>query len=164
MAVADEGFVNVTFDNSPKDGSKGIMMGFVLANKAKEFSELSETQRKTEIHPPKAFHSQYYLWQLLSVPNLDEQLQLSVYQKFQTGKKSIGWDEILEGGLAPGAAVMSWRGEKGGIEAARQGHEVVMTPTTYCYIDYMQGDSATEAKVYASLRLNKTYSYEPIVE
>jgi hexosaminidase len=79
------------------------------------------------------------------------------------GKKVIGWDEILEGGLADGAAVMSWRGEKGGIEAVKQGHEVVMTPTTYCYIDYMQGDSATEAKVYSSLRLNKSYSYEPVV-
>ncbi len=79
------------------------------------------------------------------------------------GKKVIGWDEILEGGLADGAAVMSWRGEKGGIEAARQGHEVVMTPTQYCYIDYMQGDSATEAKVYSTLRLSKSYSYEPIV-
>lgn len=78
------------------------------------------------------------------------------------GKKSIGWDEILEGGLAPGAAVMSWRGEKGGIEAAKQGHEVVMTPTQYCYIDYMQADSALEAKVYSTLLLNKAYSYEPI--
>ncbi len=78
------------------------------------------------------------------------------------GKKTIGWDEILEGGLADGAAVMSWRGEKGGIEAARQGHEVVMTPSQYCYIDYMQGDSATEAKVYSTLRLNKAYSYEPV--
>ncbi len=80
------------------------------------------------------------------------------------GKKSIGWDEILEGGLAPGAAVMSWRGEKGGIAAAKQGHEVVMTPTQYCYIDYMQADSALEAKVYSTLLLNKSYSYEPIPE
>jgi hexosaminidase len=79
------------------------------------------------------------------------------------GKKAIGWDEILEGGLADGAAVMSWRGEKGGIEAVKQGHEVVMTPTTYCYIDYMQADSALEAKVYATLLLKKAYSYEPIV-
>jgi hexosaminidase len=47
------------------------------------------------------------------------------------GKKLMGWDEILEGGLAPSAAVMSWRGEKGGIEAAKMKHEVVMSPTTY---------------------------------
>jgi hexosaminidase len=80
----------------------------------------------------------------------------------EKGKKAIGWDEILEGGLAPGAAVMSWRGEKGGIEAAKQGHEVVMTPTQYCYIDYMQGDSTLESKVYATLLLEKAYSFDPI--
>jgi hexosaminidase len=80
------------------------------------------------------------------------------------GKKLIGWDEILEGGLAPGAAVMSWRGMKGGIEAAKQKHEVVMSPTTYAYLDYMQGDIATEPKVYATLRLKKTYEFEPVPE
>ncbi|MFN5225851.1 MAG: beta-N-acetylhexosaminidase [Bacteroidota bacterium] len=78
------------------------------------------------------------------------------------GKKMIGWDEILHGGLAPGAAVMSWQGMKGGIEAARQQHEVVMTPTTYAYLDYMQGDAATEPHVYATLRLKKTYEFEPL--
>jgi hexosaminidase len=78
------------------------------------------------------------------------------------GKKMIGWDEILHGGLAPGAAVMSWQGMKGGIEAARQQHEVVMTPTTFAYLDYMQGDPATEPEVYATLRLKKTYEFEPL--
>ena len=78
------------------------------------------------------------------------------------GKKFMGWDEILEGGLAPNAVVMSWRGIKGGIEAAKQGHEVVMSPTTFAYIDYMQGDPITEPKVYATLRLNKTYEFEPV--
>ncbi len=77
------------------------------------------------------------------------------------GKKMIGWDEILEGGLTPGAAVMSWRGVKGGIEAAKLGHEVVMSPTTFAYIDYMQGDVSLEPRVYASLRLNKSYQFEP---
>jgi hexosaminidase len=80
------------------------------------------------------------------------------------GKKMIGWDEILQGGLAPGAAVMSWRGMKGGIEAAKMGHEVVMTPTDYVYIDYMQGDRIIEPPVYATLRLKKTYQFEPIPE
>ncbi len=80
------------------------------------------------------------------------------------GKKMIGWDEILQGGLAPGAAVMSWRGMKGGIEAARMGHEVVMTPTDYVYIDYMQGDKIIEPPVYATLRLKKTYQFEPVPE
>ena len=80
------------------------------------------------------------------------------------GKKLIGWDEILEGGLAPNAAVMSWRGMKGGIEAAKQGHEVVMSPTDFAYIDYMQGDASIEPPVYATLRLKKAYQFEPIPE
>jgi hexosaminidase len=78
------------------------------------------------------------------------------------GKKVIGWDEILEGGLAPNAAVMSWRGIKGGIEAAKMGHEVVMSPTTYAYLDYMQGDAIIEPPVYATLRLQKSYEFEPV--
>lgn len=80
------------------------------------------------------------------------------------GKKMIGWDEILQGGLAPNAAVMSWRGIKGGIEAAKQKHEVVMSPTTFAYLDYMQGDAAMEPPVYATLRLSKTYEFEPVPE
>ena len=78
------------------------------------------------------------------------------------GKKMIGWDEILQGGLAPNAAVMSWRGMKGGIEAAKMGHEVVMSPTDFAYIDYMQGDASIEPPVYATLRLKKAYQFEPI--
>ncbi|MFI5155558.1 MAG: beta-N-acetylhexosaminidase [Chitinophagales bacterium] len=78
------------------------------------------------------------------------------------GKKVIGWDEILEGGLAPSAAVMSWRGMKGGIEAAQLGHEVVMSPTTFVYIDYMQGDRVIEPPVYSTLRLKKAYEFEPV--
>jgi len=78
------------------------------------------------------------------------------------GKKLIGWDEILEGGVAPNATVMSWRGEKGGIEAARLKHEVVMTPNNYVYIDYVQGNKYMEAKVYESLRLKKVYDFSPV--
>ncbi len=78
------------------------------------------------------------------------------------GKKLIGWDEILQGGLAPNAAVMSWRGTKGGIEAAKLKHEVVMSPTTHVYIDYMQGDRIIEPPVYASLRLKKVYEFDPL--
>ncbi|MCY7309287.1 MAG: family 20 glycosylhydrolase [Chitinophagaceae bacterium] len=80
------------------------------------------------------------------------------------GKKMIGWDEILDGGLAPNAAVMSWRGMKGGIEAAKQGHEVVMSPTDFAYIDYMQGDGVIEPPVYATLRLKKAYQFDPAPE
>ncbi len=78
------------------------------------------------------------------------------------GKKLIGWDEILDGGLAPNAAVMSWRGLKGGIEAAKQGHEVVMSPTDFAYLDYMQGDASMEPPVYASLRMKKAYQFDPL--
>ncbi|HWB28120.1 MAG TPA: family 20 glycosylhydrolase [Chitinophagaceae bacterium] len=78
------------------------------------------------------------------------------------GKKVIGWDEILEGGLAPDAAVMSWRGIQGGIAAAKMGHEVVMSPTTFAYLDYMQGDPIIEPHVYATLRLKKAYEFEPV--
>ena len=79
-------------------------------------------------------------------------------------KKLIGWDEILEGGIAPEATVMSWRGIKGGIEAAKLGHEVVMTPTTFAYLDYLQGEPTIEPPIYATLRLNKCYSFEPVPE
>ena len=78
------------------------------------------------------------------------------------GKKVIGWDELLEGGIAPGAAIMSWRGEQGGIDAAKLNHEVVMTPNQFVYIDFMQSDAVMEPLVYATLRLNKTYQFEPV--
>ncbi|MCX2576216.1 beta-N-acetylhexosaminidase [Pedobacter sandarakinus] len=78
------------------------------------------------------------------------------------GKKFMGWDEILEGGVSPTAAVMSWRGMKYGIEAANDKHNVVMSPTDFAYLDYMQGDLSTEPKVYASLRLNKVYQFNPL--
>ena len=77
------------------------------------------------------------------------------------GKKMMGWDEILEAGVAKSAGIMSWRGTKFGIEAANKGHEVVMSPSTYAYIDYMQGDSVVEPRVYASLRLSKSYEFDP---
>lgn len=78
------------------------------------------------------------------------------------GKKFIGWDEILEGGVTPSTAIMSWRGMKYGVKAAQEKHEVVMSPTTHAYIDYMQGDVIVEPRIYASLRLNKTYEFEPL--
>jgi len=80
------------------------------------------------------------------------------------GKKLIGWDEILDGGISPEATVMSWRGVKGGIEAAKLGHDVVMSPTTFAYLDYNQGERTVDPPIYASLRLNKCYSFEPAPE
>ncbi len=78
------------------------------------------------------------------------------------GKKLLGWDEILEGGISPEATVMSWRGVKRGIEAAQMGHDVVMTPTTFAYLDYNQGDQTVDPPIYASLRVKKSYSFEPV--
>lgn len=79
-------------------------------------------------------------------------------------KKLIGWDEILEGGLAPDATVMSWRGVKGGIEAAKQGHDVVMTPGTHCYFDHYQGSPDKEPlAIGGHTTLSKVYQFDPTV-
>lgn len=78
------------------------------------------------------------------------------------GKRLVGWDEILEGGLAPNATVMSWRGIVGGIEAAKSGHDVVMTPTSHCYFDYYQGQFDEPKAIGGYLPIEKVYSYEPV--
>ena len=80
------------------------------------------------------------------------------------GKKMIGWDEILEGGLAPEATVMSWRGMKGGIEAAKMGHEVIMTPILETYLSRKQGDASVEPFGPGILRLSTCYQFEPVPE
>jgi len=80
-------------------------------------------------------------------------------------RQIIGWDEILEGGLAPGATVMSWRGMEGGIEAARQGHDVIMTPTSHMYFDYYQAPKEKEPLAIGGLLpLQKVYMFEPTPE
>jgi hexosaminidase len=80
------------------------------------------------------------------------------------GKKLLGWDEILEGGISPEATLMSWRSLEGGIEASQLGHDVIMSPVQYAYIDYQQGDQTIEPPLYAGLRMNKCYSFEPVPE
>jgi hexosaminidase len=80
------------------------------------------------------------------------------------GKRLIGWDEILQGGLAPNATVMSWRGIDGGIAAARENHDVVMTPTSNCYFDYYQATSGEPEAIGDYLPLEKVYAYEPVPE
>ena len=81
------------------------------------------------------------------------------------GKKLIGWDEILEGGLAPEATVMSWRGEAGGIEAAEQGHDVIMTPNSVAYFDHYQaGPEGEPLAIGGFTTLQDVYDYEPIPE
>lgn len=77
------------------------------------------------------------------------------------GHQIIGWDEILEGGLAPQATVMSWRGEKGGIAAARQNHHVIMSPNTYMYFDYAQNKPSDSLTIGGFLPISKVYSFHP---
>ncbi|MFN8876123.1 MAG: beta-N-acetylhexosaminidase [Gemmatimonadota bacterium] len=80
------------------------------------------------------------------------------------GRRMVGWDEILEGGLAPNATVMSWRGTSGGIAAAQTGHDVVMTPTSHTYFDYYQSRdrSAEPLAIGGFLPLDSVYAYEPV--
>lgn len=93
---------------------------------------------------------------------------ISRVEKYLNGKgrKIIGWDEILEGGLAPNATVMSWRGEEGGKAAAAQGHDVIMTPNTYYYLDYCQGTDLEHEplSIGGYLPVRHCYSYEPYSE
>lgn len=109
----------------------------------------------------------------------EQRLQSYVTSRMQTflisrGKSLIGWDEILEGDLAPGATVMSWRGTKGGIEAARRGFDVVMSPKDYCYFDYNQCGTRNNTSIpvwedvdeplcawWGTLPIEKVYSFDP---
>jgi len=78
------------------------------------------------------------------------------------GKTLIGWDEILEGGLAPNAIVMSWRGEQGGIQAAKENHTVIMTPGGYVYLDHSQSKNEDSVTIGGYTPLETTYNYEPV--
>jgi hexosaminidase len=105
----------------------------------------------------------------IKTEHLKDEAELQSYfvkriERFLTSKdkRLIGWDEILEGGLAPSATVMSWRGTVGGIEAAKSGHDVVMAPTSNCYIDYYQGDWRTEpVAIGGYLPIKTVYAFEP---
>ena len=107
---------------------------------------------------------------IIKTNNLKDEHGLQSYfvqriEKFvnSKGRKIIGWDEILEGGLAPNATVMSWRGIQGGIEAAKAGHDVVMTPGTHCYFDHYQGNPDSQPIAIGGFTpLSKVYSFEPV--
>ncbi|MCA9889436.1 MAG: family 20 glycosylhydrolase, partial [Anaerolineae bacterium] len=82
------------------------------------------------------------------------------------GRQIIGWDEILEGGLAPNATVQSWRGSQGGIDAANAGHNVVMSPNTNCYLDYYQSEDieSQPPAIGHYISLKRAYEFQPIPE
>ncbi|WP_335975425.1 beta-N-acetylhexosaminidase [Gaetbulibacter jejuensis] len=113
-----------------------------------------------------------YCQKLIKNEGLKDEHQLQSYfiariEKYlnSKGKQIIGWDEILEGGLAPNATVMSWRGIEGAVEAAKQHHNVIMTPTSHCYFDYYQSENDNEPLAIGGfLPLEKVYGFNPIPE
>ena len=107
--------------------------------------------------------------QLIKDKNLKDEHGLQSYfiqriEKYvnSKGKKIIGWDEILEGGLAPNAVVMSWRGTEGGIAAAKENHDVIMTPGSHCYFDHSQSSNEDSITIGGYLPLEKVYAFEPV--
>lgn len=122
--------------------------------------------------PKEAWIKSQFCQDLMKKEGLKDEHELQSYfiqriEKFvnSKGRSIIGWDEILEGGLAPNATVMSWRGSEGGISAAQQDHDVIMTPGSYCYFDYYQADPESEPLAIGGLvTLGNTYSYEPTPE
>lgn len=124
--------------------------------------------------PKDSWKESRYAQKLIKKEGLKDEHELQSYfirriEKFlaKHNRKLVGWDEILEGGLSPDATVMSWRGEAGGIEAAKQAHDVIMSPTTYCYFDYYQADPKTGNEPLAiggNLPVETVYGYELIPE
>ena len=78
------------------------------------------------------------------------------------GKKMVGWDEVLSGNINTSTAIMSWRGDKPGIEASAKGHKVIMASSTYVYLDLMQADVVNDPKVYDKVRISKSYEFNPV--
>lgn len=118
--------------------------------------------------PKEHWKESAFAQKLISKNKLKDEHGLQSYfitriEKFlnQHGRRLVGWDEILEGGLAPNATVMSWRGEAGGIAAARQGHDVIMTPNSHLYLDHYQAKIGEPLAIGGFLPLEKVYSYHP---
>lgn len=119
--------------------------------------------------PKEAWKRSAFCQQFIKEKGLKDEHELQSYfiqrmEKYinKNGRTLIGWDEILEGGLAPNAIVMSWRGEAGGIAAAKENHQVIMTPGSHVYFDHTQTKDEKEVTIGGFTSLEKTYSYEPI--
>ncbi len=137
MAIFPSKFIHIGGDECPKDQWK---------------NDPAEQQRMKE----RGLKDEHEL-QSWFIRQMDAHLQ-------SKGRRLIGWDEILEGGLAEGAAVMSWRGTSGGVEAAKLGQDVVMSPTSHMYLDYYQSRDASEPLAIGGyLPLQQVYAFNPIV-
>lgn len=119
--------------------------------------------------PKDAWKRSEFCQQLIKEKGLKDEHGLQSYfiqrmEKYINGKGRtlIGWDEILEGGLAPNAVVMSWRGEEGGIAAAKENHQVIMTPGSHVYLDHSQTKNEKEVTIGGYLPIETVYGYEPI--
>ena len=119
--------------------------------------------------PKDAWKKSDFCQQLIKEKGLKDENGLQSYfiqriEKYinKKGRTLIGWDEILEGGLAPNAMVMSWRGEEGGISAAKQNHTVIMTPGSHVYLDHAQTKNMDSVTIGGFLTYEKVYSYEPV--
>ncbi len=119
--------------------------------------------------PKEAWKRSAFCQKLIKEKNLKDENGLQNYfistiEKYvnSKGRSIIGWDEILEGGLAPNATVMSWRGEEGGIAAAKKHHNVIMTPDKYCYFNYAQIKNSDSLNIGGYLPLDTVYNYEPV--
>ncbi len=119
--------------------------------------------------PKEAWKRSAFCQKLIKDKNLKDEHGLQSYfistiEKYlnSKGRNIIGWDEILEGGLAPNATVMSWRGESGGIAAAQQHHDVIMTPGSYCYFDHAQTKNEDSVTIGGYLPLDTVYRYNPV--
>ncbi len=119
--------------------------------------------------PKTAWERSAFCQQLMKEKGLKNAHELQSYfiqrmEKYvnSKGRRIIGWDEILEGGLAPNATVMSWQGEKGGIAAAQQAHDVIMTPSNYVYFDHSQTKSEDSVTIGGYLPLETVYNYDPV--
>ncbi|TAE41595.1 MAG: beta-N-acetylhexosaminidase [Runella slithyformis] len=120
--------------------------------------------------PKEAWKQSAFCQDLIKKLKLKDENDLQSYfvkriEKFANskGRNIIGWDEILEGGAAPNATIMSWRGTKGGIEAAQQKHNVIMSPTSHCYVNFYQANPANEPTAQGGfLPIEQVYAYEPV--
>lgn len=145
----------IEWASSPAVLARLVQLKLVPANTTqRDLQDYKDAQGKPAEHP--ALH-QLQSW---FIGQMDVHLT-------QRGRRLIGWDEILEGGLAPGATVMSWRGEEGGVKAANAGHDVVMTPERETYLDYYQADPAAAGfreppAARQVTTLERVYAYEPV--